>query len=45
MFTIRLAIDTMIDVAEIHVVVVVPISEFFALVWFGVTYRMSFCLR
>lgn len=33
----RLAKDTIMEVADIHVVVVVPISEFFALVSFGVT--------
>lgn len=37
MFTIKLAIDTKIDVAEITVVVVLPISEFFAFVLLGVT--------
>lgn len=37
MFTIRLAMDTRMDVAEMTVVVVLPMSEFFALVLFGVT--------
>ena len=37
MFTIRLAMDTRMDVAEMTVLVVLPMSEFFAFVLFGVT--------
>ena len=45
MLTSRLAMDTRMEVAEMTVVVVLPMSEFFALVLLGVTYRMSFCCR
>ena len=45
MLTIKLAKEIKMEVAEIHMDVVRPMSESLALVLFGVTYRMSFCCK
>ena len=45
MFTNRPAIETKIEIELTHNVVLLPISEFFAFVSFGVTSRMSFCFQ